>query len=208
VGLNYSYLLYFKHERLWEVLYGLADMADSQGHRHATIHFPDGDRILPLMTSFGEKNEIQHDAPEFRFATSLFFDEDPAILEYLQDRGDGESDRSPPGEDAVCRVAMGFIYLTVYADLARHWAFKKPTDLVLFEFGTTGTRMSMLFEDSTSIRKTFIDLLERYQGICGILSREIDGGELFWLNGRRLSEDILSVYMPPDEIQEMLDRGW
>jgi hypothetical protein len=80
MGLNYSSLLYFKHERLWDVLYGLADIADSQGHRHATIHFPDRDQMLRLMTFFGEKNEVQHDAPEFRLATSLFIDEDPAIV--------------------------------------------------------------------------------------------------------------------------------
>jgi hypothetical protein len=197
MGPNYSYLLYFMHECLWDVLYGLADVRDSQGHTQATSRFPDRDQILSLMTSFGEKNKVRHDAPEFRFAISLFFDEDPTILDYLQDRGDDRSDCNPAGEDTVCRVAIGLIYLTVYADLAQHWAFKKPTDLVLFAFGTTGTRMSMLFEDSTSIRKTFIELLERFQGICGILNRNIDGGELFWLNERRLSEDILDVYMPP-----------
>ena len=208
MGLNFSYLLYFKREHLWDVLKGLGEMAEVYDHPHTIIHFPDHDLTIPIMTAFWKKSELQHDDPEFSFATSLLFDEDEAILEYLKDRGDDEYDRSPPGEDTVDQIAIGFIYLTVYAELMGHFSYEKPTDLVLFDFGTTGTRMSMLFQDSTSIRKAFIGLLEKFQGVCGIFNREIDGGELFWLKGRQLREDILSVYMPPDEIEEMLERGW
>jgi hypothetical protein len=34
--------------------------------------------------------------------------------------------------------------------------------------------------ESTSIRETVIKLLERYQGLIGILDVEIDYGQLFW----------------------------
>jgi hypothetical protein len=207
MGLNFNYLLYFKRENLWEALQGVGDIAEPYDHQPTIVHFTDHDLILPIMTDFGEKNEVQHDSPQFNFATSLFFREDEAILEYLNYDGDDIPSRAPPYSVNPNRVAIGFIYLTVYADLSQHWAFKKPTNLVLFKFGTTGTRMSLLFDESISIRKTFIGLLESIPGVCGILDREIDGGELFWLHGRGLSEDISDVYMPPNEIEEMLKRG-
>lgn len=208
MGLNYRYLLYFKRDRMWDVLYGLAEMADAEGHTHTTVHFPDHDQVLPLMTSFGQENEIQHDAPEFEFALSLYFEQDPAILQYLQDLRYSDWDRSPPEEDTDSRAAIGFIYLTIYADLSQHYAFKEPTDLVLFAFDTTGTRMSMLFENSTAIRQSFIELLDKFQGVSGILDREVDYGELFYFQGQRMQESVIEVYMTPDEIEEMLKRGW
>jgi hypothetical protein len=211
MGLNYRYLLYFKRERLWDVLYALAGISNSEGFEHTTVHFSDHDQVLPLTTSFGKPNEIMHDDPAFEFALSLYFEQDPAILAYLHDRGDSEYGRSPPEETADKRVAIGFIYLSVYTDLSKHDAFKEPTNLVLFDFGTTGTRMSMLFEDSTSIRDTFIQLLGRYDGLIGILDREVDYGELFWFEGKSYQpyeKSVLNVYTTPDEIEEMLRRGW
>ena len=173
-----------------------------------TIHFPDHDLILPIITGFWEKKALHHDIPEFNFAISLIFEEDEAILEYLLNNGDEGTHCAPLEVDGVERIAIGFIYLTVYADLSKHFAYKKPIDLVLFKFGTTGTRMSLLFSESISIRKTFTAILERYHGLCVIFDREIDGGELFWLSGQQLSEDIWDIYMPPDKIKEMLNRGW
>ena len=211
MGLNYRYLLYFKRQRLWEVLNGLGEMADLGGMAHTTVHFPGHDQVLPLTTSFGKPNEIQHDAPEYEFILSLYFEQDAAILDYLQDRDGREWDRSPPDDDAGSRVAIGLIYLTVYADLSQHYAFKEPTDLALFAFDTTGTRMSMLFEDSTSIRNTFITLLERFDGLIGILDREVDYGELFWFKGKTYppyEQSVLHVYTTPDEIEEMLKDGF
>jgi len=125
----------------------------------------------------------------------------------MLNNGDGRAHRDPSEVDVVDRAAIGFIYLTVYAALSKHFAFNKTTDLVLFKFGTNGTRMSLLFSEFISIRKTFTIILERYHGMCGIFDREIDGGELFWLHGQQLSEDIWDIYMPPDEIKEMLNRG-
>ena len=208
MGLNYNYLLYFKRDRIWDALQGLGEISDTEGMKPTMIHFPDHDLVLPLMSSWGEKSEFQHDKPELKFDTSIYFDKDPAILEYLHDRDGEEYDRSPPEENRGNQFAIGFIYLTVYADLSQHYAFKKPTDMVIFEFGTTGSRMSWLFEESTSIRNTFIKLLEKFDGICGILDREVDYGELFWFKGKKLQTSVLSIYILPDEIEEMLDRGW
>ncbi|HNS51653.1 MAG TPA: hypothetical protein PKO09_10795 [Anaerolineae bacterium] len=207
MGLNYNYLLYFKREHLWDALRGVAAIADPVDPPPTTIHFTDHDLVLPIATDYGQPNELPHDRPEYKFALSLVFEADDAILEYLRSGGFEEAYRAPPDPDGVKRVAIGLIYLTVYADLAQHWAFKKPVDLVLFRFGTTGTRMSMLFEESASIRRTFVGLLERCHGVCGILDLEVDYGQLFWFRGRQVEASVWDVYTLPEEIEEMLERG-
>jgi hypothetical protein len=208
MGLNYDYLLYFEREHLWDALQGVAAVADPHDPPPTTIRFPDHDLVLPIATGFREENELPYDKPEYEFAISLVFEADDAILEYLRSGGFEEAYRAPPDLDGVKRVPIGFIYLTVYADLAQHWAFKKPVDLVLFRFGTSGTRMSMLFEESASIRRTFTGLLEKYHGVCGILDLEIDYGRLFWFRGTPMEASVWDVYMLPEEIEEMLERGW
>ncbi len=211
MGLNYRYLLYFKRERLWDALQGLGKISDYDGFTPTTVHFPDHDLVLPLMSSWGKKSDVPCDLPEYEFETSLYFEEDPAILEYLRDRDGDEFDRSPPDADQPNRYAIGFIYLTVYADLSKHDRFEKTTDMALFEFNTTGTRMSMLFEESTSIRSAFIRLLETYGGVIGILDREVDYGELIWFKGKvyePYEKSVANVYTTPDEIEDMLRRGW
>jgi hypothetical protein len=208
VGLNYNYLLYFKKDKLWDVLQGLAAYCDTEGMKPTTIQFPDHDLVIPLTSSWGEKDMIPYDQPEFEFALSMNFKEDPAILDYLINRDGDQFDRSPPEDGQVKVYSIGFIYLTVYADLSQHYGFKKPSDMVLFKFGTTGTKMSILFADSTSIRKTFIDLLARYKGVIGIFDWENDYGELFWFKGKHLQFSLSRNYLLPEEIELELQRGY
>ena len=116
--------------------------------------------------------------------------------------------QGPQEDGSVRNYLIGFIYLTVYTDLSHHYAFNKPNDLCLLEFGTTGTRMSFLFSDSTSIRKTFVNLLEHNHGIAGIFDWENDYGELFWFNRRHLQFNLSNNYMLPEEIEQELKRGY
>jgi hypothetical protein len=209
VGLNYNYLLYFKRDRLWDVLQGLSDYCDTDGMKPTTIQFPDHDLVIPLTSSWGEKDVIPFDKPEIDFAISMNFEEDEAILDYLRNCDGDQFDRSPPEDGQVKVYSIGFIYLTVYTDLSQHYAFTdKPNEMVLFEFNTTGTKMSLLFSESTSIRETFIKILENHHGITGIFDWEIDYGELFWFKGREYQFSLSSNFLLPDEIEEELERGW
>ena len=208
MGLNYNYLLYFQRAHLWDALTGLVHICDPIDPPPTTIHFPDRDLILPIATDFLEANELPYDKPEMKFAISMVFKEDEAILDYLDNNGDDWIHRAPPDFDGAAQVSIGFIYLTVYTDLSKHFAFKKPTDMVLFRFGTTGTRMSFLFSESESIRRTFTELLENHGGILGIFDWENDYGELFWFKGKHMQVSLSSNYMLPGEIEEELKRGW
>ena len=208
MGLNFNYLLYFPKEKLWEVLKSLSEGCDTEGMKPTTIQFSDHDLTLPLTTSWGESAVVPYNQSEYEFDISMVFDEDPAILEYLANRGDNREERSPPEDSVPNRYAIGFIYLTVYADLSQHYAFKVPNKMVLFKFGTTGTRMSLLFSESQSIKKAFIKLLEEHQGISGIFDWEVDYGELFWFRGEEMQFSLSSNYLLPDEIAAELKRGW
>ena len=208
MGLDYSYLLYFKREHLWDALHGVAGIAEPH-QPPIKIYFPDHKLPVPLKVWNYEEGSIHHDDPEFNFDTVLFFEEDDAIEDYLLllDRDGKYNYRSPPGEDEVPRVRIGYIYLTIYSDLSQRYPHRKPADdLVLFDFGTTGTRMSMLFYYSTSIRKTFVKLMESHQGVCGMFNKEDGGGELFWFQGHKMSEDIEDAYMLPEEIEATLEK--
>jgi hypothetical protein len=196
MGLNYNYLLYFKRDYLWEALQGIAKIVKMDDYPHTTIHFPDHDLILPIMSGFRQEHEHQYDKVEFYFDTSLIFELDEAILDYLSNRKKNWDLNGLLDEDGVQRVAIGLIFLTVYADLSQHWAFKKPSDLVL------------LFSESGSIRRTFTELLVNHQGVCGVFDRENDGGEVFWWNGLHVREYVEDVHLHPDEIEDILRRGW
>jgi hypothetical protein len=124
MGLNYNYLLYFEKDSLWDVLVGLGDFCDTEGMALTTIHFHDHDLVLPLMSDWGQSIEHTFDKPQYKFAISMTFDADEAILDYLHNRDSDRYDRSPPDETGIRQVSIGFIYLTVYADLSKHYAFE------------------------------------------------------------------------------------
>ena len=80
--------------------------------------------------------------------------------------------------------------------------------MVLFKFGTTGTKMSILFEESASIRKTFIKLLERYHGLIGILDLEVYYGQMFWFLSEEIEYTPGSNYLLVKEIEREIMRGY
>lgn len=204
MGLDYSYLLYFKREHLWDALQGVVSIAEPH-HPPTRIHFPDHELSIPLDSWLMKEKEVHHDDAEFSFSTVLYFEEDEAIEDYFLGQEIDDLYRGPPGTDGVIRVRIGYIYLTVYNDLTRQFPQNNPTDdLILLDFGTTGTRMSMLFYYSTSIRKTFVKLLERYQGVCGVFNKEDGGGDVFWFKGEKLDGEIDDAYLMPGEIKQLL----
>ena len=193
MGLNFSYLLYFKKEDLWHALDGLLAMAEHH-NPPIQIHFPDGIREIPMDSWVMRRREVHHDDPEFSFASSLKFDWDEEIEDWLSYIRRDDPERAPPDPEDGDQVAIGYIYLTIYNDISRRFHDTHSLDnLVLFEFDTTGTRMSLLFSNSTAIRKAFIQLLENYRGVAGMFNWESDGVEMFWLRGQHLSEYIYDL---------------
>lgn len=205
MGLDFSYLLYFERQHLWDALQGVVAIAEPY-EPPIVIQFPDHELSIPLDSWTLKDKQVHHDDPDFGFDAVLRFELDDEIEEYLGDRYYEDDGRSPPGTDGENKVYIGYIYLGINNDLSREYPNNEVSDLVLFDFGTPGTRMSLLFSYSTSIRKTFTELLEKHHGVCGVFNREADGGELFWYKGSRMSIYIDDQFLPPDEIELLLEQ--
>ena len=198
MGLDFSYRLYFKRAHLWDVLQGLVEICDLHDPP-ALIHFPDHVLSIPLDPWGEESNDLRHDASRFGFAIVINFERDDVILEYINRMYRNQDTYRNPADSEGQKIGIGIIYLAVYQEIPEH----PDSDLVLFDFGTTGTRMSLLFDESTSIRRTFTKFLSDFQGVCGVFNRE-DNGELFWLNGQETYKWIQDPFMMPDEIEHKL----
>lgn len=204
MGLDYGYLCYFKREHLWDALQGVAAVAQPLGP-DTRFRFPDGDRFLSLQIWASNVDEYSFNDPKFNFATSIYFEEDELIREYVGKMGNEDQFCAPPDPDGLKQYSIGFIYLSIYNDLSQYSRSFTEQDLVLFDFQAAGTTMSLLFEESASIRRRFTQLLSAYGGICGLFNNEYEG-HVFWWKGQELDLYVRSAYVPPSEIEMLLSE--
>ena len=205
MGLDYSYLLYFKREHLWDALQGVAAIAQPLGP-DTRFRFPDGDRFLPLQIWASNVDEYSHDDPKFSFATSLYFEEEELIVEYVRDLGNEDQFRAPPDPDGLKQYPIGFIYLDVYNNLSKFSSSFTERDLVLFDFQAATTGMSLLFEDSASVRGRFRQLLAACGGVGGVFDNEYEG-HVFWWNGQEQDFYVRSAWVSPTEISGQITNS-
>ena len=168
------------------------------------FRFPDGDRYLPLQIWTSNVYEYSHDNPRFSFATSLYFEEEKLVLEYVSELGNEDQYRAPPDPDGLKQYSIGFIYLDVYNDLTKFSRDFTQRDLVLLDFQAATTSMSLLFEESASIRRRFTQLLAAYGGEGGLFDNEYEG-HVFWWHGQEQDLYVRSAYVPPSEITSLVD---
>lgn len=65
--------------------------------------------------------------------------------------------------------------------------------------------MSILLAQSQAVREPFIHLLEKYQGIYGLIDREMDA-MLFWLRDKAMEVNLPDAWMGLAEIENTLDQ--
>ena len=208
MGLNYSYMLYFKRDQLSDVLQGVIGIARPDPSP-SQVCFPDHILKIPLGSYYSEAKTYQYDDPVLRFQPVLIFDEDQAILDWCDSRHKmDDSFRSPPGEDYVNQISVDGIDMNVYNDLSYDFPdiTQELGDLVLFQFRAFISRISAMFLTSKSIRKKFTKLLRKYNEVCGLFDDE-EKGEVFWLNGKEISGFIDDIWLSPEEIEQKLTRG-
>jgi hypothetical protein len=205
MGMDYSYLLFFKRENRFQVLERLADMADQNLEKQTLLIFPDRVIRLPFEAWLETGSRLAWDdpSPRWEFMTVLRFEADEEIRYYIQHGGRGGVREGELPLDNLGRVGIGYIYLTIYNDMSEFIENPGDTNLVLFQFGTTGSSMSILFSESNSIRKAFIDLLEDCQGVYGIFDMEYEA-EVIWWKGEEMAERIPHAYLSMAEIESIL----
>jgi hypothetical protein len=203
MGLDYSYLLFFERRARFDVLDRLAEIAEPDLENQTTLILPDQVITLPFegWLETGRRIEWDDPNPKWDFMTVLRFEVDEAIANYLDRREAGWREVADDADVELPEMAgLGYIYLTVYNDLRALSERLADPGLVLFEFDTPGTSMSILFTESTAIRQAFIHLLETCQGVYGVLDMENEA-EVIWFKGEEVSVVIPHAYLSLPEIE-------
>jgi len=203
MGLDYSYILYFNKEDMWTALQAVVDIAVPH-HPPTKILLPDRQILIPLETWSWNNRVLDINHSDIDFMTSIYFEEDDAIFDYLTTIRADVQFRSPPEDEINPKIPIGYIYLTIRNENSTFFNSFDAKNIIAFDFGTTGTKMSMLFYYSESIRHTFITLLERVPGICGVFNNE-EYGHVFWYKGRNCDFEVDNPFLPPAEIKRQLN---
>jgi hypothetical protein len=199
MGMNYSFVLFFDRDYVWEALRGIARVS-SQHQPPTKIILPNRQISVPLEPYSSDKYEMHHTERKLEFQIMMHFSaEDQEIIKYGLEMGYEGADRCPPDAKKGYQIGIGYIYLSIYLNDP----IRSSQDWVLFEFYAASTTMSFLFAKSTSIQNGFIELLRNYHGISGALDRELDGGRLFWFRGNVYDVDMFA-YNLPDQIELLL----
>lgn len=199
MGLDFRYLLFFERAAEMEVFRHLGAISAVRPADPATVEvptsatFPYRTLTLPFRAWGGTPQHLWWDDPVWDFAIVLAFEPDEAIEWYQRDG---------PRLDEQGRHEIGYIYLTVRRSMA-DWASGADGDVVLFDFGTTGSRMSVMFQESESVRRTMVGLLERCRGVCGIFDME-DTATLFWWRGRELEVELPTAELDLEEVERFV----
>lgn len=203
MGLDFSYILYFQWEKIWDALDAVVKIAQPS-ETPSRLVFPDHELLIPMDT-WSSNNGLQHaDDPELDYSTVLYFEEDEAILEYMESHGKGMEDlRCPPESTGKRKYAIGYVYLSIYNRKSDWYGEEGARDVAAFDFGTPGTTMSILFQESTSIRNTFLNLARSVPAVCAVFNNEFDG-EVIWWKGKEVSFQIGDPFMQPHEIENFL----
>jgi hypothetical protein len=201
MGLDYSFLLFFERQDPWKILDGVAEFADHSLEENTAIRYPDNIMRLPFEAWAGtdKLDPIPYDdqSKAWEFMTSLTFEMDDEVEEYaIRYDLDVEGDQD--------KVAIGYIYLTVYNNWEGYGDCWDPGQILL-QFAAATSTMSILMAQSMAVRKPFVGLLERFRGLYGVIDREMDG-VLFWLRGEQMDVDIPDSWMGIRAIDEYLDR--
>jgi len=200
MGLDYSFLLFFKKQNPWNLLEGVAEFADHNLESNTAIRLRNKIMRLPFESWAGTEKKLPipyyDGSNEWKFMTSLYFEVDDELYDYAEYNKIEDVEMQQ-------RVAVGYIYLTVCRDSSVYSESYDP-NLILLHFAAATTRMSTLFARSYSMRKTFTSLLDRFQGVYGLIDRENDA-VLFWLRGKGLEVEIPDAWMALTEIEAYRD---
>ena len=211
MGVDYRYLLFFERCARLDVLERLGEMAWVHPGHQTILSLPDREVVLPFSgwQETGPRISWDDPGPTWDFVTTLSFEPDQPIEHYLGRlrRGPAGNDEDEGGTrlDRQGRAGVGYIYLTVHNEMAS-WPSGTGEDLVMFEFGTPGSSMSVLFTESASIRRALTHLLETCRGVYGLLDLE-DWAHLFWWRGNQMDQQVPHASLPLAEIERLVGRS-
>ncbi|WP_034263958.1 hypothetical protein [Actinospica robiniae] len=178
MGIDYSFEIFVPAGNVARALTLLAELAPQcdRDRLPLRVDLPGGERLsLPFTSGFEHRPIDASSADVLDLETWIMFGADDAVREH----------RNPAAEiDELGRVEVGYIYLTVTFARARHARFAS------LDFTAAATSMSLMFQQSESVRKTFTDLTVASGGVCCLLDTQTEVHDICWLNGEPMRETV------------------
>jgi hypothetical protein len=161
MGIDYSVNLYYKKHQIEDAILGVISIADLIDEESTEVELPDGKKMKIPFETIPKKDfvKIASDQKFTNFCTLLNFPIDQPLLEYLENNN---------ARKAKGLASIGCIYLDI----------KVGETYTEFSFTAATSNMSRLFLESKSIQQTFINLLEKTEGLFGLFDIE----ESFYLS--------------------------
>ncbi|MDX2646763.1 hypothetical protein PV341_24970 [Streptomyces sp. PA03-1a] len=178
MGLDYTYEIVLPGRNVAAALAELVQLAPPASQvPPLTVTLPGGEGIVVPFTSHFRSEPVDcSGSGTLGLDTSIMFGVDDAVRAFLEDRD--------PEPDALGRVPIGYVYLTVRFAPALHPHY------ATLEFTAATTRMSLMFERSASVRSVFTGLTAAAGGVCCLLDTETGIHRMDWLNGRPVRETV------------------
>ncbi|MFF5704128.1 hypothetical protein ACFY7H_16720 [Streptomyces sp. NPDC012794] len=178
MGLRYGYEVFLPARNVPRALRELAALAPRTDRvPPLALTLPGGERVVvPFTSGFKSEPVDCSTGGTLELDTSLLCGADEAVSAYARGHG--------TGPDALGRVGIGYVYLTVRFTPALHPRYAS------MEFTAATSEMSRLFERSASVRAVFTGLTAAAGGVCCVLDTEGDSSRLCWLNGRPADETV------------------
>ena len=172
MGLDYSYKMGFRRDQLSDVLGAVGEWSRDAGES-TDIYLPQGKITVPFTSRFRTVPVFLHPAVKrLQFDTSLYFPFDDEVIQKYVAELEQE------------RVSIGYIYMNI--------ELKSP-QFVDCRFTAATTSMSRLFQDSSSVRQTFLNFARQNNAQHLVFDYE-NGGIVLWNDGQELYEEVADVY--------------
>jgi hypothetical protein len=158
--IEYNVKLYYRIDRLEDVLLKLPELADPIEGASCTIELPNS-RCVHLPFTSGLQNrsiEFQYTRGAI-FETRSIFEIDDPLLDYMR-----STESTAKIYRLTSRVSIGYIYVSV----------RLGSEYLELVFSGDNSRINKLFLDSRSIQNRLIEFMRDTGGLFGILDLEID----------------------------------
>ena len=202
MGLNYGFDIYCHRNKLWEFIDSVMELASPNPNRSSTIILGDQKKIVLQWLPY-DSTVMRLDDPDSdeAFCLSIPFAVDDAIKEFVAEHG---------RYDNRGRACIGCIYFYIVVDLE---SMRGPgpgfdANLVLFHFYAATTSMSRMFQQSQSVRQTFVELAKKHDATYCIFSTGGQGRPtVLWLDGKEYSIDIFEDSLPLSEVRQIVSSS-
>lgn len=222
MGKNYSYVLWVPEGELWLLLDSVA-LSGQWSRPLLAVTLPDGQvKHWPFLRgSYTDEKSNRCQINEsvrsldisklsdVSFDTAIYCPLDEPLRLYVERNKDWweevqlEHPDGPPAFDAQGRCIVGEISINI------EWGWRPVEDIdagcIRVDFTASCNEISTLFEESRSIRQTFLDLAKKHQALCCLLDREtFDSGVAVWLDGQQMEVEIPKSPDTLDEIRALV----